>query len=91
MRNDRVLVRRITQPTSTQGGIILPDRAQQLPQLGFVIAIGPKNPEEIMPGDMVIVKKFEGSRWEPDPINKPEEVYWLFRRDDILAVVERPR
>ena len=39
--HDRVVVRRIDAEHKTLGGIIIPDTAQEKPQQGEVIAIGP--------------------------------------------------
>ena len=38
---DRVVVRRIKEDTKTAGGIIIPDTAQEKPQEGEVISVGP--------------------------------------------------
>lgn len=83
MRNNRVLVKRIPIPEKTKGGIILPLQAIELPQLAHVISIGPINPEQIQPGDMVLIKKFEGHRWEKDG-----EVFHLMHISDLLAVIK---
>jgi len=39
--HDRVLVRRIDAKEKTKGGIIIPDTANEKPQEGEVIAVGP--------------------------------------------------
>lgn len=79
---DRVLVRRIAPPSTTKGGIYLPLLATELPQLGHIHAIGPKNPDLLRIGDLVLVKKFEGVRIYLDDIE-----YYLFYLDEVLAVV----
>src|SRR3546814_17018093 len=39
--HDRVVVRRIAAEEKTSGGIIIPDTAQEKPQEGEVVAVGP--------------------------------------------------
>jgi len=83
MRNDCVLVKRIPLPLATKAGIILPTRAQELPQLALVVAIGPENPENIGFHDMVLVMKFAGTRWERD-----DGDYYILRINELLAVLQ---
>ncbi|MGA8888837.1 MAG: co-chaperone GroES, partial [Pseudolabrys sp.] len=44
--HDRVVVRRIGAEEKTKGGIIIPDTAQEKPQEGEVIAVGPGGRDE---------------------------------------------
>ncbi|MCY4405864.1 MAG: co-chaperone GroES, partial [Rhodospirillaceae bacterium] len=39
--HDRVVVRRIGEEAKTAGGIITPDTAQEKPQEGEIVAVGP--------------------------------------------------
>ena len=39
--HDRVVVRRIGEEAKTAGGIIIPDTAQEKPQEGEIVAVGP--------------------------------------------------
>ena len=39
--HDRIVVRRVEAEEKTAGGIIIPDTAQEKPQQGEVIAVGP--------------------------------------------------
>ena len=80
--HDRVLIRRIPIPEKTRGGIILPLKAIELPQIGHIVAIGPHNPDLLAVGSMVIIRRFEGQRvW----LNG-EELH-LLRIEDLLAEV----
>ena len=38
---DRVVVRRVKEDTKTAGGIIIPETAQEKPQEGEVVSVGP--------------------------------------------------
>ena len=44
--HDRVVVKRIEADDKTAGGIIIPDTAQEKPQQGEVIAVGPGGRDE---------------------------------------------
>jgi chaperonin GroES len=44
--HDRVLVKRVKEEEKTRGGIIIPDTAQEKPQEGEVIAVGPGTRDE---------------------------------------------
>ena len=39
--HDRVVVRRISESEKTAGGIIIPDSAQEKPQEGEIVSVGP--------------------------------------------------
>lgn len=87
---DRVLVKR-PKPTSTKGGILLPDSAQEKPKEGIVVATGPgkinENGErEAMPikiGDSVLFSSYAGTEVK-NP--KDNETYLILNIDDILGV-----
>ena len=53
----RVLVKQIDADEQTEGGIIIPDTAQERPPEGVIIACGPKV-EELKPGMRVIFRKW---------------------------------
>ena len=72
--HDRVVVRRIDADQKTQGGIIIPDTAQEKPQEGEVVAAGPgaRNDRgelittEVKPGDQVLFGKWSGTEVKID-------------------------
>jgi chaperonin GroES len=82
LRHDNVIVKRIPIPSTTKGGVVLPLAAIELPQLANIIAIGPRNPEKLKPGDLVILSKFKGLLYE-----LYGEDYYLLHINDLLAVV----
>src|SRR5438045_9772312 len=67
--HDRVVVRRVDEDTKTKGGIIIPDTAQEKPQQGEVIAVGPGGrdesgkliPIDLKAGDIVLFGKWSGT------------------------------
>ena len=88
--DDRVVVEPVEAEERTAGGIVLPDSAQEKPQRGHVIAIGPgkllESGQRATPalsvGDEVIYGKYSGSDIEVDG----HEVK-ILRETDILAKV----
>jgi chaperonin GroES len=89
---DRVLVRPAESAAVSAGGIVLPDNAQEKPQRGTVIAVGPgrlnkkgeRMPMPVAAGDEVIYGKYAGNEIEIDG-----EEYKVLRADDLLAKLER--
>lgn len=66
---DRVVIRVLPNEETTQGGIVLPDAAQEKPQRGEVLAVGPGRrldngqlyPLDVAVGDRVLFAKFAGT------------------------------
>ena len=87
---DRVVVRPSDQEGVTKGGIYLPDTAQERPQQGEVVAVGPgrmldngaRAEMEVKPGDTVIYSKFAGTEVEAG-----DEELLVLGSNDILAVI----
>jgi len=88
--DDRVVVEPLKAEEKTAGGIVLPDSAQEKPQRGTVVAVGPgrlldsgsRGELSVAVGDEVIYGKYGGTDIE---ING-EEVK-ILREGDILAKV----
>lgn len=87
---DRVVVEAAAAEEKSTGGIILPDTAQEKPQQGVVVAVGPgkvsDNGVEIKPtvkvGDKVLYGKYSGSE-----ITFEAKEYMIMRESDILAIL----
>jgi chaperonin GroES len=85
---DRVVVKREKAETTTSGGIVLPDSAQDKPQKGSVISVGDGHTKSdgtkisltVKEGDRVLFSSYGG-----EEINLGEEDYLLLRESDILA------
>ena len=92
--HDRVVVRRIGEEAKTAGGIIIPDTAQEKPQEGEIVAVGPGvrsddgtvHPLEVKPGDRVLFGKWSGNEVTLDG----DELLFM-KESDIMAVVETKR
>lgn len=88
--DDRIVVKQKDAEEVTAGGIVLPDAAQEKPQRGNVIAMGPgklldsgeRAPMDVSIGDEVFYGKYSGTEVE---INGEE--YVILRETDVLAVV----
>jgi chaperonin GroES len=90
--HDRVVVRRITPDEKTKGGIIIPDTAQEKPQEGEVIAVGPGGrdengkliPIDVKAGDHVLFGKWSGTEIKLDG-----EELLIMKESDIMGVLEK--
>ena len=88
--DDRVVVEPMAAEETTSGGIVLPDAAQEKPQRGTVIAVGPgkllesgeRGELSIGIGDEVIYGKYGGTEIEVEG----QDVK-ILRESDILAKV----
>ena len=88
--DDRVIVETMAAEEKTAGGLVLPDSAQEKPQRGKVVAVGPgrlldngeRGQLSVAVGDEVIYGKYGGMDIEVNG----EEVK-IVRESDILAKV----
>ncbi len=87
---DRVVVKAAEAEEISKGGIILPDTAQEKPQQGEIVAVGPgkiaDSGELIKPqvkkGDKVLYGKYSGTE-----ITVEGEEYLIVRESDIFAII----
>jgi len=90
--HDRVVVRRIEADQKTAGGIIIPDTAQEKPQEGEVVSVGPgaRNDRgelittELKPGDRVLFGKWSGTEVKIDGKD-----LLIMKESDIMGVIEK--
>jgi chaperonin GroES len=88
---DRILVKRVEEETTTKGGIIIPDSAKEKPAEGKVMAVGngkagddgKRIPLEIKKGDLILFGKYSGTE-----VKIEGEEYLIMREDDVLGVIE---
>ena len=88
---DRILVQRVEEETTTKGGIIIPDTAKEKPAEGKVAAVGngkvgddgKRVPLEVKKGDRVLFGKYAGTE-----VKVEGDEYLIMREDDILGVIE---
>ena len=88
---DRIVVKRIEEKETMQGGLYIPDSAKEKPQEGEVIAVGQGKRLEngkvaaldVKAGDRILFGKYSGSE-----IKLEGEEHLILREDDILGVLE---
>ena len=89
--NDRILVKRLEEESTTSGGIIIPDSAKEKPAEGEIVAAGPGKLNDagnrvelqVKAGDRVLFSKYGGT-----DVKIEGEDYLIMREDDVLGVVE---
>lgn len=87
---DRILVQRVQEETTTKGGIIIPDTAKEKPAEGKVIAVGngklgddgKRISLEIKAGDKILFGKYSGTE-----VKIEGEEFLIMREDDVLGVI----
>ena len=88
--HDRIVVEAAEKEQKTASGILLPDSAQEKPQRGKVLAVGPGKrldsgqlaAIDVQVGDFVLYGKYGGTEVKVDGND-----YIILRADDVLAVV----
>ena len=91
---DRVVVRRVKEEEKSSGGIIIPDTAQEKPQEGEIVAVGPgalddngnRIAPEVKAGDIVLFGKWSGTEVKIDG-----EELLIMKESDINGIVEGRR
>jgi len=90
---DRILVQSLEAEQTTASGLVIPDTAQEKPQEGKVVAVGPgrfdedgekRIPLDVKVGDVVIYSKYGGTEVKYNGVE-----YLLLGARDILAIVEK--
>jgi chaperonin GroES len=92
--HDRVLVKRVKEEEKTKGGIIIPDTAQEKPQEGEVVAVGPGARDEdgerieldVRVGDRILFGKWSGTDVKIDG-----EELLIMKESDIMGVIEQKK
>jgi chaperonin GroES len=87
--HDRVVIKRLEESETMQGGLYIPDSAKEKPQKGEVVAIGKGKrtedgkvlPLDVQVGDQILFGKYSGSDIKIDG-----NEYLIMREDEILGV-----
>ncbi len=82
---DRVLVEPTAAETKTASGIIIPDTAQEKPQEGTVVAVGPGKKDEpttVKVGDKVLYGKYSGSE-----LKLEGKEFLIVKESDLLGIL----
>ena len=88
---DRIVVQRMEEKQQMQGGLHIPDSAQEKPQEAHVIAVGKGKrlddgkiaPLDVKAGDRVLIGKYSGNE-----ITVDGQDYLIIREDEVLGVLE---
>jgi chaperonin GroES len=88
---DRVVVRRMEEETTTAGGIVLPGSAAEKPAQGEVLAVGPgkrlengdTQPVDVKVGDKVVFGKYSSNT-----IKLGDEELLILNENEIFGVIE---
>jgi chaperonin GroES len=87
--HDRVVIKRLEESETMQGGLYIPDSAKEKPQKGEVVAVGKGKrtedgkvlPLDVQVGDQILFGKYSGS-----DIKLDGNEYLIMREDEILGV-----
>jgi chaperonin GroES len=77
---NNVVVKPAPKQETTQGGVIIPESAQKVPNRGTVEAVG--NKTDISVGDQVIYGQGDGT-----PVIVDDQLYLILRESQILAII----
>ena len=88
---DRVVVRRMEEETTSAGGIVLPGSATEKPAQGEVLAVGPgkrldsgsNQPVDVSVGDTVVFGKYSSNTVKVD-----DEELLILNESEIFGVIE---
>ncbi len=88
---DRVVVERESAESTTAGGIVLPDSAQDKPARGVIVSVGDgkllddgtRSTLQVKKGDRVIFSSYSGENFKVG-----DDELLLMREDEILAIIE---
>lgn len=89
--HDRVIIEPQAAEQTTKSGIVLPDTAQEKPQMGTILKAGEGKvsdegkvlPMTVKEGNKVIYSKYAGTEFKVDG-----NEYLILKETDILAVVQ---
>src|SRR6202142_3301248 len=87
---DRIVVKRIEEGETMQGGLYIPDSAKEKPQQGEVVAVGKGKraddgkllTPDVQVGDRILFGKYSGN-----DIKLDGNEYLIMREDEILGVL----
>ena len=81
-KKDRLVIEAKKQKDTTEGGIIIPDKAKERPHKAVVISIGPEV-EDIVVGEKIIFSKYAGTVVKLD-----KKAFLIIREEDVIASYE---
>ena len=88
--NDRIIIEPSVAETRTASGLVLPDSAQEKPQKGVVLAVGPGKrldngtlaKPDVSVGDTILYGKYSGTE-----VKLSGKEYVILRADEVLGIL----
>lgn len=89
--SDKIVIKRLEAESTTSGGIVLPDVAQNRPQQGRVLSVGDgiclpngeRAPHQVKEGDRVLFSAYAGTEVSVDG-----DELLIMSEGDVLAILE---
>jgi chaperonin GroES len=84
------VVRRLEAELKTAGGIIIPETAQEKPQQGEVIAVGPGargDDNELVPLDVKVGDRILFGKWSGTEVKIDGEDLLIMKESDIMGIL----
>jgi chaperonin GroES len=88
--HDRLVIERIDAESKTAGGLIIPDTAQEKPQQGKVIAVGPGGRDEsgkLIPIDVKVGNRILFGKWSGTEVKIDGVDYLIMKESDVMGVL----
>ena len=88
---DRVVVKRKDEETTSAGGIVLPGSATEKPQQGEVVAVGPgkkTNDGDLVPVDLKVGDHVVFGQYGGNTVKIDGDEYLILNENEIFGVVE---
>src|SRR5437667_10943289 len=88
--HDRVVIERIDAEAKTAGGIIIPYTAQEKPQQGKVIRVGPGGRDEsgkLIPIDVRVGDRILFGKWSGTEVKLDDVEYLIMKVSDIMGLL----
>jgi chaperonin GroES len=87
---EECVIERIDAEAKTAGGIVIPDTAQEKPQQGKVIAVGPGGRDEsgkLIPIDVKVGNRILFGKWSGTEVKIDGVEYLIMKESDIMGVL----
>jgi chaperonin GroES len=92
--HDRVVVKRVKEEEKTRGGINIPETAQEKPQEGDVVAVGPgarDDDGEYIKPDVQVGDRILFGKWSGTEVKVDGEELLIMKESDIMGVIEEKK
>ena len=90
--HDRVVVKRLESEQKTKGGIMIPDTAQEKPQQGEIIAVGPGARDDsgkVVALDVKVGDRILFGKWSGTEVKIDGDEFLIMKESDIMGIIEK--